>query len=458
MTPSIRLRLGAGLTIGLLAVIALQWVAVTHSMRTLTEDYVRTRLEHDTDELLANLSFDAAGGAQLASRQLGGIWYTPFSGHYYQITSAGAMLRSRSLWDQSLPAAQLAPGESELRRLPGPQGQLLLWYTRAFTKQGHVVTITVAEDMTSFETDLAAFKWRYAGLSLAVVVLLLGVQALMVRAGLRPLDRLREQLLRLERGDIQQLDAETPREIRPLVTELNQLLVTLNQRLTRSRQALGNLAHAIKTPLTLLSHLESHDVVRAHADLQRSLAIQTAAIQRLLDRELKGARVAGAAAGGQRFVLSAELPALVQTLHALYRDRSLQIDLRYPHELALTADREDMLELFGNLLDNACKWARSKVRVTIRNAAGIQIEVEDDGPGCPPQQCAQLTQRGLRLDETAAGHGLGLAIVHDILTSYQGHIEFGKSPELGGMQVRVILPGPGAYALKTNAGSAPLTS
>lgn len=444
MTPSIRLRLGIGLAAGLLLVMALQWLAVTRVMRTLAEDYVRTRMRHDTDELLANLSFDAAGRAQLAARQLGGIWHTPFSGHYFQIAGAGAPLRSRSLWDQSLPAAQLAPGTSELRRVPGPQGQALLWYARGFTKQGHAVTITVAEDMTSFETDLAAFKWRYAGLSLAVVLLLLGVQALMVRAGLRPLDRVRGQLRRLERGEISHLDAETPREIRPLVDELNRLLVTLNQRLTRSRQALGNLAHAIKTPLTILSNLGSHAAVRAHADLQQPLATHTAAIQKLLERELKGARLAGAAGGGQRFVLSAEMPALVHTLHAMHRGRALRIDARYAQDLVLPADREDMLELLGNLLDNACKWAHSTVRVTIRGAGEIEIAVEDDGPGCPPEQCAQLTRRGLRLDETAAGHGLGLAITQDIVSSYHGGMAFDRSPELGGMRVCVNLPRPPA--------------
>ncbi len=442
MTPSIRLRLGIGLAAGLLVVMALQWLAVTHVMRTLTEDYVRTRLQHDTDALLANISFDAAGRAQLASRQLGGIWHTPFSGHYFQIASAGEPLRSRSLWDQSLPSAQLAPGTSDLQRVPGPQGQSLLWYARSFAKQGHVVTITVAEDMTSFETELAVFKWRYAGLSLAVVLLLLAVQALMVRAGLRPLDRVREQLRRLEQGEITQLDAQAPREVRPLVVELNRLLVTLNQRLTRSRQALGNLAHAIKTPLTILSNLESHDAVRAHANLQQSLADQTAAIQRLLERELKGARLAGAAVGGQHFVLSAEIPALVQTLHAMHRDRSLRIDTHYPEGLTLMADREDMLELLGNLLDNACKWARTTLRLTIRAAREIQIMVEDDGPGCPEDECARLVQRGVRLDEATAGHGLGLAIVQDIVGAYQGSVTFDRSPLLGGMRVCVKLTQP----------------
>ena len=127
--------------------------------------------------------------------------------------------------------------------------------------------------------------------------------------------------------------------------------------------------------------------------------------------------------------------------------KSIESETRQvPEELTLTADREDMLELFGNLLDNACKWARATVRVIIRNATEIHIVVEDDDPGCPPEQCTQLTQRGLRLDETAVGHGLGLAIVHDIVTSYQGHIEFGRSLELGGMEVRVTLPGSGTPA------------
>jgi signal transduction histidine kinase len=444
MMPSIRLRLGLGLALGLLVVMILQWLVVVGAMRTLAEDYARLRLEHDINALLTDLSFDAAGRAQLAPRQPGGIWHTPYSGHYFQIDGAGMPLRSRSLWDQSLPTPKLAQGASALKRIAGPEGQSLLLYSRVFSKQGHVIGVSVAENMTSFETDLAAFKWRYAGLSLAVIALLLMAQALMVRAGLRPLDRVRGQLQRLEQGEIERLDAATPREIRPLVDELNRLLVTLNQRLTRSRRALGNLAHAIKTPLTVLTNLASHDDVRAHAELRQTLTDQTTAIQRLLERELKHARLAGAAVGGQRFVLSAELPALVQTLHAIHRDRSLRIDTHYAPTLVLKAEREDMLELFGNLLDNACKWARGALRLSVDDTTDIHIAVEDDGPGCPPELCSQLTRRGLRLDETADGHGLGLAIAHDIVTSYQGHIEFDRSPELEGLRVRVTLPASGA--------------
>jgi len=214
----------------------------------------------------------------------------------------------------------------------------------------------------------------------------------------------------------------------------------MRRRLLRSRQALGNLAHALKTPLTLLTHQAGHESIRAQPDLQREITAQLQAINRLIERELKRARLSGAALPGQRFDFSAEIPPLVATLASLYREKRIDIATRLPDKAVLSADREDMLELLGNLLDNACKWGKHKVLIEAECAPGnVAIRVHDDGPGCPKENLAWLAQRGARLDESAPGHGLGLAIALDIAADYGGRISFGRSGILGGFLVIVDL-------------------
>ncbi len=443
---SLRSRLNVGLAVGLLAVFVLQWLLVSLAIRHAAEGYVFTRLEHDIDGLLAGLTVTGAGRLRIDGARLGPIYQTPFSGHYFRLASAGELIRSRSLWDQDLPEVRLPAGRRDVRRVTGPLAQPLLVLTRAFAFRGRPLTISVAEDLTSLDREIREFSLRYALISTAALALLLTVQGLIVRIGVKPLKRLRADLLRLERGEITQVDAVAPREIEPLVQELNRLLVAMRERLRRSRQALGNLAHALKTPLTLLTDLAARPELRALPDIQRELAVHTAAIDRLIERELKYARLAGAVSAGMRFAFDEEVPALIETLRAIHREKDLVIDYRSSAHPVVSADREDMLELLGNLLDNACKWSRKAVRIRVETGDRLTILVEDDGPGCAPGELDRLTERGARLDESARGHGLGLAIAREIVEAYGGRLEFRRSSELGGLAVAVSLPRPDAPA------------
>ena len=437
---SIQSRLGIGLAASLIAVFALQWWVVSVTMRHLSENGMAAHMEHDMDNLLAGLSFDAAGRLQLAPGRIEQVYQKTFSGSYFRIVSGGQVMRSRSLWDQDLPAVSSAAGKSSTQRLTGPQSQPLLMHTRVFELQGRDVRISVAQDLAPVENDIRQFRDRYALVSAAALVLLLILQALLVRRGLRPLRTTRRELRRLQQGEISTLDEDVPQELRPLVRELNQLLAAMRRRLTRSRQALGNLAHALKTPLTLLTHQADHEKIRAAPELQKEITSQLQAINRLIERELKRARLSGAALPGQRFDFSAEIPPLVTTLASLYREKQLEIATRLPDRAVLSADREDMLELLGNLLDNACKWGKRQVLIEVECAPGnVAIRVHDDGPGCPEESLAWLAQRGARLDESAPGHGLGLAIAMDIAADYGGRISFGRSEVLGGFLVTVTL-------------------
>ena len=436
---SIQSRLGLGLAVSLVAVFVLQWLVVSVSLQRLSEAGLSAHIGHDIDNLLAGLSYDGAGRLQLAPERIDQIYLLPYSGSYFRISSGAQIIRSRSLWDQDLPAATVTPGQSASQRLAGPQAQPLLMITRAFELRGRRIDISVARDLTPLANDIRHFRDRYALVSGAALVLLLALQVFLVRQGLRQLRRTRAELAQLERGEIDSLSEDVPDELRPLVHELNQLLATMKQRLTRSRQALGNLAHALKTPLTRIAQLASHPALRSEPEVQQPLRAQTEIIRRFIDRELGRARLAGSAQPGQRFDVTREVPALIETLAAIYRAKNLAMDIRLADDVRLIADREDMLELLGNLLDNACRWAQHKVRLTVKAGNGLNIAVEDDGPGASPENLQRLTERGTRLDEATDSHGLGLAIARDIATSYGGTLTLERSPDLGGLQVRVVL-------------------
>jgi signal transduction histidine kinase len=187
----------------------------------------------------------------------------------------------------------------------------------------------------------------------------------------------------------------------------------------------------------LLRSTESEIIGR---DERAVIAQNTEHITRLIESELKRARMAGRGTVGQRFDIDSEIQALIGLLDQVYSEKSVDIRYNIGPEVELVHDRQDMLELIGNLLDNAVKWSRSLVIVNIRQANGILIEVEDDGPGCSPEELGRLTGRGVRLDETVAGHGLGLAIVKDIVETYEGRLSLEASTRLSGLKASAYLP------------------
>ncbi|BAU46808.1 histidine kinase [Sulfurifustis variabilis] len=446
---TLKTRLGLGLAASLLLMFVLQWLAVAGALRHLAEGHLRARLEHDVEAVLAGLKPGPDGRFVLDPARLGPIYAQPFSGHYYRVGAPGQVLRSRSLWDEDLAVPAPAPGETVLRRAAGPQDQSLLVLARGYEIDGRVITVAVTEDLGPLERELARFRVAYAVISAVALAVLLLVQGGIVELTLRPLRRTREDVGRLERGEIDALDDRVPGELVPLVRELNRLLAALRARLVRSRQALGNMAHALKTPLTLLTDLADHPAVRASPEARQTLTAQTAALGRLVERELSYARLAGPGAGTRSVDLATELPALVGVLRLLHRERTLDIETVLPERTRLAVDREDLLELLGNLLDNACKWAASRVRIEVgrdhaasavgRGKAALRITVEDDGPGLPEVEATAALERGTRLDESVPGHGLGLAIVRGIVESYAGALTLDRSP-LGGLRVRVELP------------------
>jgi len=435
-----RLHLTLGLTLTL-AMTALGGVMHT-VIQEMAEEFVITRLVHDGESLLAAINLIPAGEIRLDEHRVAGIYQRPYSGHYFVIQVEGAApIRSRSLWDHTLgtPSA-MSPGTAHTARHPGPENQPLLLWSSGFEKQGRRLTITVAEDLSPIHGHVRRFALSFAGLALLFLLLLLVSQGVVLRRSFRFREAIRSDIRRLERGEVDQLTEAVPAEIRPLVAEVNRLLQLLGHRVERSRNALGNLAHALKGPLNLLLQLSDHPELRANPRLAAEIATHTERLRQLIERELRRARLAGTASPGHRFRPAEELLHLERLLQRQYADKRLRFTFSMVDGAAWNTDRDDMLELFGNLLDNAAKWAESEVRCTIAPGPGIRFTIEDDGPGCPPEERARLAERGVRIDESVAGHGLGLAIVRDIVQLYGGSLAFDQAPELGGLRISVQLP------------------
>jgi signal transduction histidine kinase len=436
---SLRARLGLGLVSSLVVMIGLLWLTVGISVRTLMEDQLASRLAHDAESLLGGLSTDTAGHASLDARRIQGIYQQPYSGHYFQVDVEGEVLRSRSLWNAVLPVPRVALGETRVDFITGPQQQALLLWTRGFRKQDRMVQIAVAEELDAMLAAMRGFRLRLAAWSLTLLFLLLLIQRYIVVRSLRSVSATADDVVRLEQGDISALDERVPDEVRPLVAAINKLLQRQQQRLLRSREALGNLAHGIKTPLTVLQQLGSEkipaDDLEAHAQLQR----YSRQINAQVDQSLRRARLAGDSLGASHFDLRTDLPPLVDTLNRLHRDKSIVFRQQTGKVGTLPMEQQDGMELLGNLLDNAWKWARSTVQLTVEHDRQWRILVEDDGPGIDAADLQLLAQRGMRQDENIPGHGIGLSIVKSLVEELAGTLKFRASPALGGLQVCITL-------------------
>ncbi len=437
---SIQTRLAAGLLLPLIVLLFIQWIVIATSIRRLSEEYIIARMVHASDLLVAALDKQKNNKIDLNTSRIDPIYNQPFSGYYYVVYAGGQIFRSRSLWDESLPFSELQPGQSEVVRTLGPQSQLLLVLGSAYQKQDQIIKIFVAEDISTIEKDINQLLMNHSAISLVVLIILISLQVYLVRKSLQPLDRIRKDLNKLESGLIDALDENVPREIVTLVKELNLRLRALRQRLQRSRHATGNLAHALKTPLTLLMQLSKDDHVKTSPKLQKDLESYVATIQNIIQRELKRTRVAGTSVAAKQAKLKTELQALIKSLNTMYREKTLEINYDVSDQCPTVLEREDFHEMMGNLLDNACKWADKKIQIDINCDNDLRICIEDDGPGIPPEQTEAILLRGHRLDEQTEGHGLGLSIVKDIIDQYQGDIKMSHSESYGGLRVMIHIP------------------
>ncbi|MFF5867341.1 sensor histidine kinase [Pseudomonas sp. NPDC012596] len=430
----------ARLSLGLVAVLVVVGVVLAQLTLWLFEAglqrYLENGLRKESENLLVAL-VRGPSGLQLDERRISAAYQRPFSGYYFRIDFDQGTWRSRSLWDLDMPKPS-APGLSDSHEL-GPEGQQLLALRADYRRLGQDISISVAQDYSPVREGFRRLQQIGLGMGLVALILVLVLQRITVTRSLRPLERARQQIAQLQQGQRSQLDAEVPNELAPLVGQINHLLSHTEDSLRRSRNALGNLGHALKTPLAVLLSLASSERLKDLPEVRAQLREQLEQIQQRLARELNRARLAGDALPGAQFDCDAELPGLLATLGMIHGE-GLLLERDVPSGLLLPWDREDVLELLGNLLDNACKWADSEVRLGIVSTAdGYRLWVDDDGPGIPESQRLQVLERGSRLDEQVEGHGLGLGIVRDIVDAWGGRLALLESP-LGGLRVSIELP------------------
>ena len=430
----------ARLSLGLVAVLVVVGVVLAQLTLWLFEAglqrYLENGLRKESENLLVAL-VRGPSGLQLDERRVSAAYQRPFSGYYFRIDFEQGTWRSRSLWDLDMPKPS-APGLSDSHEL-GPEGQQLLALRADYRRLGQDISISVAQDYSPVREGFRRMQQIGLGMGLVALILVLVLQRVTVKRSLRPLERARQQIAQLQQGQRSQLDAEVPVELAPLVGQINHLLSHTEDSLRRSRNALGNLGHALKTPLAVLLSLASSARLESLPDVREQMRAQLEHIQQRLARELNRARLAGDALPGAQFDCDAELPGLLGTLGMIHGE-GLLLERDVPPGLLLPWDREDVLELLGNLLDNACKWADCEVRLGIAPSdGGYRLWVDDDGPGIPESQRLQVLERGSRLDEQVDGHGLGLGIVRDIVEAWGGRLALLQSP-LGGLRVSIDLP------------------
>lgn len=442
--------------------IALATAAAGWTLSRLFRDHVERQfaasLVAQLDQVMARLDLDAEGRPVVDTAALSDPrWGRPYSGLYWQLDGAEragtrpAVLRSRSLWDAELrvPQDALADGQVHVHTIAGPGAATLLAVERTVRLGSDAAVpwrVLVAGDLAATRAAADDFD-RVLALSLLGLALLLVTAAVaQVAIGLAPLRALRTSLQGLHAGRSARLEGRFPAEVQPLVEDFNAVLQRREEVVERSRTHAGNLAHAIKTPLAVMSQAagaaatEPHEACRA---LARTVTEQVELARRQVDRHLARARAAGALGmPGLRTELGPVVDGLAKVMGRLHAARDLCIDARIPAGLAVGSEVQDVQEMVGNLLDNACKWARGQVQVSAAprdQGRAVEIVVDDDGPGIDALSRERALERGARLDESVPGSGLGLAIVHDLAALYEGSLAL-ETSALGGLRATLVLP------------------
>jgi signal transduction histidine kinase len=383
------------------------------------------------------------------------LFELPLSGWYWQITRTDTekaeTRASRSLWDKKLPklddSAELTAAGVRLGYVDGPEGQDLRMVERPVDlgADGKFL-VSVAGDATEIFDETRSFDYYLGGTFAALGIVLLLTTIFQVRFGLAPLKRISDSIADIRSGRAERLEGQFPVEIAPLARETNALIDANREIVERARTHVGNLAHAIKTPLSVIVNEAS-----AHgADPFATKVLEQADVMRdQVAHHLERARIAARLTiVGTVTEVAPAIEALRRTMEKIHRGRGIVIEVEADPQAKFRGERQDLEEMAGNLVDNACKWAASRVFIEMRverpvePGAGpiLRITVDDDGRGLSAAERAQVARRGQRLDESKPGSGLGLSIVVDLAALYGGSLSLGNAP-IGGLRAELVLPG-----------------
>ncbi|MBL6932063.1 MAG: sensor histidine kinase [Rhodospirillales bacterium] len=438
---SVNRRLMLGATLWIAVALLITGFVLTELFRNHVEINFDKEMHDQLEELLSLAEVDINGITALTRHPVDPRYNRPLSGWYWEIFVAGKTRdKSRSLWDQVLATPDELSQEREIAfYVAGPRKESLRVIARSYTlpEAKEPITILVAGPAADIEQSTRAFAGILTAALSVLGLGLIGAAFFQVRYGIRPLIQMREELAQVRAGRATRMIGPFAAEIEPLAEELNGLLDHNREILERARTHAGNLAHALKTPLAVLMNEASHLDGEA-ADIIRN---ETAMMHDQINRHLSKARAAGSRGIlGVRADLGETTLALKRTLALIHENKNLEIELHGCEGLSFQGERQDLEEMLGNLMDNACKWATSRVRVQGRQEGGwLLLSVEDDGAGIPENALSEVIDRGRRLDEATPGSGLGLSIVRDVAELYEGKLDLAHSP-LGGLAARLKLP------------------
>lgn len=439
---SLRGRLLAATAVLLLGFVALGGIALEKAFESALLQAQQDKLEGLIYALLAAASSSADGELTITldavpDRRL----REPLSGLEAALfNELGIMVWSSTQPLDMTPPPRLKVGEWHFERLPGRDAFRLSFGLRWIDSDGNeprLFTVSVIDTTSSYERQQTVYRrtlWLWlAATALGLAVLLLAI----LRWGLSPLRRLGRELHSVELGHQSEILGDYPDELRPLTRDLNAMIVSERSQQTRYRNALGDLAHTLKTPLAVLRGLGSdHEI----PDPQRQqLDEQLGRMQHIVDHQLRRAAAAGSRTLTEPVSLKPLTDKIMQALAKVYSERAIRFDNELDAGLRLRADQGDLYEMFGNLLENAAKYGQQRVRLSVeQDARQCRLHIDDDGSGWPPEP-EKLLQRGVRADTRKPGQGIGLAAVQEIVQAYGGRLGFGVSP-LGGARITVILP------------------
>jgi len=441
---SLRRRLLGGMLVWVVLSLALTGLVLQGLFRHHAETQFHADLQRELDRLTAGFELPPGGQPQVSPPGADPRWRQPYSGLYWQVNTPDGeiTLRSRSLWDQALrlPRDTLGDGQVHVHRLTGPDSAPLRVLERQVwtaDQPDRRWQLAVAADTRPLEAAVRRFTTLMA-LALAVLAggLMLAVW-LQLRVGLLPLRRLQESVARVRRGDTPRLQGDFPLEVEALAEDFNTVLDQNARLVEQARTQAGNLAHALKTPLAVLSQAAA----TSSGELARLVEEQVASARRQVDWHLARARAAAVAGTpGARTPLRPALESLTRVMSRVHADKSLTISLHCDDTAAFAGQEPELLDMLGNLIDNACKWTGGRVDIRVEEAGPVlRVHVADDGPGLSEDRRAEVLQRGVRTDERVPGSGLGLAIVDDLARLHGGGIRL-ETSVWGGLEVFLELP------------------
>jgi len=436
---SLNLRIILSATTVLVIFITLTAAALNRAFVESTESALRDNL---TSQLYALLAAAEVTESEIImpSSELDALLGLPSSGVYATIInqSAQTLWQSSSALGAKLPQAEvLASGDKQFKKTGvGDQSYYTFAYGINWVTDTSTIalTFTIATDLVSFNKQITEYRNTLWGWLLAMAILLLISQAAILRWGLLPLRQVGLELNKIESGNQQQIEQHYPQEIEQLTNNINQLLQQERNQKTRYRNALGDLAHSLKTPLAVLqSGLNSNNTA------DDSMKEQIARMNAIVEYQLQRAATAGTSTSAKSLKIKSIIDRMLESLKKVYRDKAITLNMVADENLTFKGDEGDLMELLGNLLDNAYKWADKRIDIIAESEeTKLSIRVFDDGPGIKPEQAQKLLERGVRADQNIAGHGIGLSIVHNIVDAYEGELFIKKSP-LGGAEIQIIL-------------------